>query len=219
MQMGLRIRTGCLGVHGSGLAHDAGGISGYDRTRRDVLGDDAPSANQSPFTDRHPAQDGRTGSDGGASLHHGGLAMPILFGLHGTIRIRRSWPQVIDERHVVPDEHFVLDGYSLADESMAGDLAAMADGRPFLNLNKCPDLTFVANLATIQVDESKDFGSLADLDPWSDPLEKGKRSGFRHCAFSSGWRLGPHWVSDSQRARRSRYDPDSGQALLLRHCI
>ncbi len=51
------------------------------------------------------------------------------------------------------DKNIVLDGHAFADECMAGDLAAPADLGVFLNFDKGSDLRFVADFASVQVDE------------------------------------------------------------------
>jgi hypothetical protein len=47
------------------------------------------------------------------------------------------------------DKYVIFDVHTLADERMAGNLAASANPGILLNLNERPDLRFVSDLATI----------------------------------------------------------------------
>ena len=63
--------------------------------------------------------------------------------------IRGTWDLVIGEHDTVSDEHLVFKRDPLADKTVGRNLAACADGCPFLNLDKCPNFGVVANLAPI----------------------------------------------------------------------
>jgi hypothetical protein len=60
---------------------------------------------------------------------------------------------VVDEHHAVADEDVVLDRDAFADESVARDLAALADSCILLDFDERADLGFIADLATVQIDE------------------------------------------------------------------
>jgi hypothetical protein len=53
------------------------------------------------------------------------------------------------------NEGLVFDGHSAADEGVARNLAALADARALLDLNKRSNSGFVPDLATVKVDETK----------------------------------------------------------------
>jgi hypothetical protein len=63
----------------------------------------------------------------------------------------------------VADEYLVLDRHTLADKSMAGDLAPFADACILLNLDERADLALIANLTAIQIDEFREFHAFAHL--------------------------------------------------------
>src|ERR1700722_13510386 len=60
---------------------------------------------------------------------------------------------VVDEHHAMTDEDVVLDGDALAHKSVAGNFAALADTGIFLDLDKSANLGFVADLASVEIDE------------------------------------------------------------------
>jgi hypothetical protein len=63
----------------------------------------------------------------------------------------------------VSHEHFVLDGYALADKSMTGYLAVLPYLCAFLNLDTCPNLGVVPDPASIEIHKVIDFDILAKL--------------------------------------------------------
>ena len=77
--------------------------------------------------------------------------------------IRRPGITVVDERHIVADEHLVLDRHSFANEGVAGDLAAVANPGALLNFHKGPDLHFVANFAAVEIGETIDAHPFAEF--------------------------------------------------------
>jgi len=136
------------------------------RTRRG-----SPRADEGAATDRHPAQDGAARADGGAALHERGFADPVLICGHGADSGGGSRAPVVDERHVVPDEHFVLDGDAFANEAVAGDLAAPADAGSFLYFDEGADLGLVADRAAVKVSEGVDGYAVSELDVVGDERE------------------------------------------------
>src|SRR5262249_46211215 len=115
------------------------------------------------LADRDTAQDGRAGSDGGTAPDEGRNTRPVRFGLRSSVR-RRARVLVVDERHIVSDEHVVLDRDALADERVARDLDVPPDPSAFLDLDERPDLRVVPDLAAIQVHEVENLDVLAELD-------------------------------------------------------
>ena len=70
---------------------------------------------------------------------------------------------VVDERHAMADEDVVFDVHSFANKSMAGNLAVPADAGVFLNLDERADLCFVADLASIEIDEFRKLHVFAEF--------------------------------------------------------
>ena len=66
------------------------------------------------------------------------------------------------------DEYLVFDGYALADESVALDLAVIADGGVFLYLDEGADLGAVADGAAIEIDEIVKLDVFSKDDVWCD---------------------------------------------------
>jgi hypothetical protein len=79
--------------------------------------------------------------------------MPVSFGLQAACGGGRTWIRVVDKHHAVSDEDVVFDDYTFTDERVARDLAPFAYRCVLLDLDKGSDLCFVANLASIKVDE------------------------------------------------------------------
>ena len=61
---------------------------------------------------------------------------------------------------------------AFTDEGVAGNLAALADGGVFLNLDKGADFRFVANLTAIKVDELGKLDILPQLHVGCDAYDK-----------------------------------------------
>ena len=118
-----------------------------------VFGDHAAGADNGVFTDGDVGQNGAPGTDRRTLLHHGPLDLPVRFGLQLASPVVARGIGVVDERDAVADEDVVFDGHAFADEGVAGDLAAFADGGILLDLDKGADLGFVANLASVEIDE------------------------------------------------------------------
>jgi hypothetical protein len=72
----------------------------------------------------------------------------------------------------MPHKDIILDGDSLANESMAGYLAAPTNDRPLLDLHKRPHLGVVPDGASVEVREIEDFHTLTQLDIRRDQLER-----------------------------------------------
>jgi hypothetical protein len=76
--------------------------------------------------------------------------------LQSAVAVRGSRIAVIDECHAVSDENAVLDRYPFADEGVTRYLAALPDFCALLDLDERPDLCFIADLATVEIDEAVD---------------------------------------------------------------
>jgi hypothetical protein len=64
----------------------------------------------------------------------------------------------------VPDKYLILDLDPFADERVALNLDAAADLRTALDLNECANPRFVADLASVQIDEIENFDVPAQPD-------------------------------------------------------
>src|SRR5262249_38712750 len=101
-------------------------------------------------------------ADGCATLDERGPHLPVFFRLQATTGHGCSRNAIIDEDHTVSDKNVVLDDNALADEGVAGYLAATANRGVFLYLDKRPDLAVVADCAPVQIDKIRDVGVRAD---------------------------------------------------------
>jgi hypothetical protein len=61
--------------------------------------------------------------------------------------------EIVNKHHPVSYKDFVLNGNTLANEAVAGDLAACSDRGVFLNFYESTDLSPVANAASVKIDE------------------------------------------------------------------
>src|SRR5258708_37228570 len=87
--------------------------------------------------------------------------------------IRRPWISVINEGHAMPHKNFRFDGYAFADKRVTGYLAALANLCAFLHFNEWPDLCFMADLATIKIDEGVNTNVAPKLYIWRDAPMRG----------------------------------------------
>src|ERR1700733_4009022 len=130
---------------------DPGGIARDVSIGRHLFGNHVSRADSGVLSDNDPSQESRPGTDRCAPLHNGALASPVRFRLNLPICIRRSRIPVVDESNIVANEHFGLNRHSLANKCMAGYLAAGADFRSLLNLDKGANSSFVSDFATVEV--------------------------------------------------------------------
>src|ERR1019366_2803972 len=151
-----------------GASQDSRGVSGHDGIRRDAAGDYASGSHHGILADREVGQDGGARPNRSPALDQGGRDLPILLGLQGAARRRGARVDIVDERHPVPDEDVVLNGYAFADEGVAGDLAVAPHPGVLLDLDKRADLGVIAHLAAVQVDEPGELDVLTQLDVWCD---------------------------------------------------
>jgi hypothetical protein len=71
----------------------------------------------------------------------------------------------------VPYEHVVFDGHAFADEGMAGNFATPAHFSVLLYFNERADLCFVADFATVKIDEFREPDFFAKLHIWGNAAE------------------------------------------------
>ena len=69
--------------------------------------------------------------------------------------VGRARISIVREHDAVADEDLVFDDHALANERVRRDLAAGADQRFLLNLDERADLGFVADRATVEIDERR----------------------------------------------------------------
>jgi hypothetical protein len=72
----------------------------------------------------------------------------------------------------MPDENFLFQSNSFANESVAGDLAAIPHSRPLLNFNESANLYLVADFATIQIGEPENLNPSPQLNVSGNALER-----------------------------------------------
>jgi hypothetical protein len=73
------------------------------------------------------------------------------------------------------DEDVVLDHDPFANEGVTGNLATFSDGRVFLDLDERTNLGFVADLASVQVDELRQPHISAQLNIVGNTVERTHR--------------------------------------------
>jgi hypothetical protein len=57
----------------------------------------------------------------------------------------------------MPDENIIFNGYSFADEGVAGYFTVFANKRILLNLNKSADFCIITNATAIKIDKLGEF--------------------------------------------------------------
>lgn len=138
-------------------------IASHNSTVWNIFCDDAPCTNNRPLADCHPAQNGRTRTNGSPALDLGGITCPICLGLKFSIGIGGSWKAIIDESNSVPDENLILNRHTFAYKSVTGDLTTRTNPGTFLNLNKGSNLGIISNDAPVKICEGKNLDPLAKL--------------------------------------------------------
>ena len=107
------------------VAHDAGGIAGHDRQRRDVAGDHGARADHRLFADGEPRENGGVGADRRAAPDEGA---GVVVGMLPAARKR-----IVGEGGVRADEDVVLERDSVPDLDAAFDGDAISDAHVVLN--------------------------------------------------------------------------------------
>src|SRR5262249_51724361 len=118
-----------------------------------VPGHDGASPDEGPFADRHPAEDHRTGADGGPPSDPGRDDLPVGPRLQLPVGGHRLRDAVVDKAHVMAYKTFILDGDTLADERVRADLAARAHGGVLLDLDERADPGARADRTAVKVYE------------------------------------------------------------------
>src|SRR5579872_5771825 len=150
------------------ITQNPGWISGYDAVRRNVLGDYAAGSNDRVFTDCGAAENGCARTDRRAFPDYCTFDFPVRFGLQVAFGGRRAGVGVVDERYSVADKNVVLDDYAFTNECVTGDFAPLADGGVFLDFNEGPDLRFIPNFTSVQVNELGELYIFSKLYVWRD---------------------------------------------------
>ena len=76
-----------------------------------------------------PGRSGRARSDRGTPFNQSRPALPIGFALQLSVFGRGARVKIVDERDIMADAPFVLNGHAHADEAVTGNLATVADLR------------------------------------------------------------------------------------------
>src|SRR5579884_4137128 len=138
------------------LSHHASWVSGNDCVGRYITSHDAAGADNGVFADGHTAQNRAAGSDRRALLDHRLHYTPVGFAVWRSVLVGSARIFVIDERHVVANENFILDRDALADECVARNFHVFADESVLLNFNKRAYPAALSDGASVQIDESMD---------------------------------------------------------------
>ena len=127
---------------------------------RHVAGHHGSSTDQCAFSDSYSTENDGTAAKRSASLNPRRHHFPVFLGLE-TVIGRRTRIQIVNKDDAVPDEDIILDRDAFADEGVRRDLATPSNSGVFLHLDECSYLAFVADGATLEVDQFW----LKDLDP------------------------------------------------------
>src|SRR6516225_2304596 len=187
-------------------------IAGHNRIGGHIVGNDAPGAHDGVLADDQVRKNGGPGPDGSPALDHRGFHPPVLLGLQLSPRSRCPRVGVVNEGYSVTDEDVVLDGHALANEGVTRDLAAMPDGGVFLDFDKRTNLCLIANLTSIQVDES------GQLDISSEFYIGSDRAEFVHKRINSPFlRMDFSAASSIRTTRRPAWPSLKGTLLFMMH--
>jgi hypothetical protein len=143
-------------------------ISSDDAVWRHVFRDNAAGAHYGVLANRNVRKDCASRADRSPFPYEGALDLPISLSLQISVGCRCSRIAVVDKGDSMADEHVVFDGDAFTDKSMARDFAASAYTCIFLNFDEGPDFCFVADFASIQIDELGEFDTLTKFDVISD---------------------------------------------------
>jgi len=138
-------------------------IAGHNHIRGDILGNNASRADNGILTDRDSAQQGGTGTNGGAFFHQCRNTGPVLFRLQMSVFVGRPGIKIVGEGDIVADKYIVFYYDTFADEGVAGDLAVFADGRLLLDLDEGAYFGVVSDTAAVQVDMAVDLDIVAEF--------------------------------------------------------
>ena len=130
-------------------AHYLGRISGHNRIRGNIFGDDAAGAHNRVLADGGVGKNRSAGADGCTLLDDRRFYLPVVFGLQVPFSGRSARIAVVQEHDSVSDEDIVLNDDAFTDKGVTGDLAAFADAGILLDFNERADLCLVPDLASV----------------------------------------------------------------------
>jgi hypothetical protein len=70
-----------------------------------------------------------------------------------TVAIHCSWVPIVDKNHMMSNKDVILNGYAFADETVAGNFAALPDLDPLLNFDESTNFRVVPNLASVKINK------------------------------------------------------------------
>src|SRR5215469_354117 len=129
------------------------GIPSHNGVRRNILSDHRAGADNGVFSDGHIRKNRGARTDRSALLDQGSLDFPIAFCLELAFPRRCARIGIVDEGDSMSDEDVVFYGYAFADESVAGNLAILPNGRVLLNLDERANLGVFSDFAAVKIDE------------------------------------------------------------------
>src|SRR5207253_3675520 len=132
------------------------GIPGKCSIGRHVPGYNTTRTDDCVFADGDSAKQSYAGADRGAAFDKGYFATPVIFALQLAVAVGCAWITIVDESDAVPDKDVVFQGHALTNKCVTRNFAARPDSGVLLDLDKRSNLGLVANLTTIEVDETKD---------------------------------------------------------------
>lgn len=142
----------------------SGGDAGDGCVIGNVFGDDRTGTDHCVFADSDAGDDGCVRADACSFFYKSWDDAPIFFRLGRAVRVGGSRELVVREHHAVADEDVVFDSHALAQKRVRRYLASTADLDSFLDLDECTDARFVADLASVGVDEGVDLYIVAEGD-------------------------------------------------------
>src|SRR5690606_38668697 len=110
-------------------------------------------ANHGIFANGDSTKNGGVASDRSAFLHNGFNAFPVGIGLHAAIGIGGAGKQVVGKHHAMPYKYIILNTHTLANKSMARNLATASYAYSLLYFHDCAHFAIVANGTAISVDK------------------------------------------------------------------
>jgi len=134
------------------VADYARGHSGYNRVVRYIVCNNCPSADQRGFADGHARSNGCIAANRSTTLYSRVYNLPVGFSLQRAILIRCARITVVNKHDAVANKHLVFNCDALTNKSVRRDLAARSYRGVLLDLDKRADLSFRADVATVEVD-------------------------------------------------------------------
>src|SRR6516162_9197319 len=149
---------------GRNVSQQAGRVTGNNRPGSHIMGYHATGSHDSLLADYNVRQNRGAGADRGTSLDEGLRHRPVTFGLQASAGVRGPGINVINKRHPVPDENIVLNGDTLTNKTVTGDLAVISDLGVLLDFDEGADFHVIAHFTAIQVDELRELDAFTQLD-------------------------------------------------------